>query len=107
MSASRKGARLLPQDAASLARYLPRGVTRADLHDEDCERRVERRLGRKLEQGERSLLRYARNAPAPLEARAYYHERGFRLVAWRHGARRGLDMARDGRFWHGGKVCTS
>lgn len=92
------------QDTASLARHLPRGVSRADLHDEDRERRCERRLGRKLTQAERWCLRCARNGPAPLESRAHYHSKGYRLVVCGPPGHRGLAMARNGRFWHGGKV---
>lgn len=80
---------------------LPRGVTRSDLDDSTRESRIERRLGRRLTSAEAIRCRYARTPPMPLESRAEYYAKGFRLVVTRS---RTLAMARNGIFWHGGKV---
>jgi hypothetical protein len=90
--------------SAFLSRYLPRGVSRADMHDEDREKRVEQRLGRRLTSAEAFRLRNARNLPMPLESRAYYYARGFRLaVTGSHGCR-WLVMAKNGRSYLGNKI---
>lgn len=89
---------------ALAARGLPRGVSRSDLGDESRDARVERRLGRRLTAAESVRCHYARNTPMPLESRAGYHARGFRLVVSRSLSGRKLEMAKLGFCWHGGKV---
>jgi hypothetical protein len=84
-----------------LAPYLrPSHADRGDLDDSTREARIERRLGRRLTQSEAWRCRCVRTPPMPLESRAYYHAAGFRLVV----TGRRLEMAKNGRFWHGGKV---
>lgn len=89
----------------TLARLgLPRGVSRSDIDDDSRNARIERRLGRRLTQSEARRCWCARTPPMPLESRAHYYARGFRLLVCRGPFGAKLEMARLGMLWNGMKV---
>jgi len=84
-----------------LAPFLrPTHADRGDLDDCTRDARIERRIGRRLTVSESHILKCRRTPPMPLESRAYYHARGFQLIALRGQ----LVMVKNGFGWWGGRV---